>query len=125
MTNCITKFCEMVKNWDLTRKHKFFVDLTHNLRENKSSIPSLRLFKGLIKDQRDRQYYSSNIRTTNGYNNQYNSYNSYGGANYNYVNYGNTGYNNSNGSNQQGATPAVQTAAQDKDAVEVTQELTL
>ena len=49
----------MVKNWDLARKHQFFIDLAKNLQENRSSIPSLRLFKGLIKDQKDRSMYNS------------------------------------------------------------------
>jgi hypothetical protein len=25
VNNCITKFCEMVRNWDLTKKYDFFV----------------------------------------------------------------------------------------------------
>lgn len=81
VTNCITKFCEMVKNWDLSRKHEFFIDLTKNLAENRSSIPSLRLFKGLIKDQKDRMYYNSQPLRNN-YNN-YNTYNTYYNTTYN------------------------------------------
>lgn len=57
--SCITKFCEMVKNWDLQRKHGFFQDLVRNLAQHKSSLPSLRLFKGLIKDQKDKQTYNN------------------------------------------------------------------
>jgi hypothetical protein len=47
----------MVKYWDLKAKHEFFVGLTKNLSENKSSIPSLKLFKGLLKDQKDKSSY--------------------------------------------------------------------
>ena len=60
VNNCITKFCEMVKYWDLKAKHDFFVGLSKNLAENKSSIPSLKLFKGLLKDQKDKSSYQSN-----------------------------------------------------------------
>lgn len=105
----------MVKNWDMARKHKFFEDLTTNLRENRSPIPSLRLFKGLIKDQRDRQYYASNIRTN------YNNYSStYYGGNYNNGNVGysqggikiNTGLTvNTNVVSANGAVSAVPTSA--------------
>jgi len=54
---CISKFCEMVKNWDMTKKHDFFTVLVKNLEERKSSISSIRLFKGLVKDQKDRLSY--------------------------------------------------------------------
>lgn len=50
----------MVKNWDVRTKHDFFLGLTKNLEEGKSSIPSLRLFKGLLKDQKDRSAYAYN-----------------------------------------------------------------
>lgn len=40
----------MVKSWDMKIKHDFFLGLTQNLVENKSSIPSLRLLKGIMKD---------------------------------------------------------------------------
>ena len=50
MNNCITKFCEMVKYWDISIKHEFFIGLTKNLEQNKSSISTLKLFKNLIKD---------------------------------------------------------------------------
>jgi len=50
VNSCISKFCEMVRNWDMTKKHHFFTVLTKNLAENKSSLSSIRLFKGLIKD---------------------------------------------------------------------------
>ena len=60
VNNCITKFCEMVKYWDMKSKHDFFVGLTKNLSLNKSSIPSLKVFKGLIKDQKDRFQYTYN-----------------------------------------------------------------
>jgi hypothetical protein len=58
VNNCISKFCEMVKHWDLKIKHDFFLGLTKNLDENKSSIPSLRLFKGLLKDQKERSSFT-------------------------------------------------------------------
>jgi hypothetical protein len=60
VNSCINKFCEMVKNWDLSRKHQFFVELTKNLSQHKSSIPSIRLFKGLVKDQKERSSYQYN-----------------------------------------------------------------
>ena len=50
VNNCITKFCEMVKYWDISIKHEFFIGLTKNLEQNKSSISTLKLFKNLIKD---------------------------------------------------------------------------
>jgi hypothetical protein len=53
VTNCITKFCEMVRNWDLLKKHKFFVLLVQNLDNKKSSIASLRLLRSLIKDHKE------------------------------------------------------------------------
>jgi hypothetical protein len=48
----------MVKNWDMSRKHNFFTVLVKNLAEHKSSISSIRLFKGLVKDQKERLAYS-------------------------------------------------------------------
>jgi len=50
----------MVKNWDLQRKYNFFVSLTNIIAENKSSIPSLKLFKNLIKDQKEKSAYTYN-----------------------------------------------------------------
>jgi hypothetical protein len=47
----------MVKNWEISKKHNFFIQLTKNLQDNKSSLASIRLFKGLIKDQKDRVQY--------------------------------------------------------------------
>jgi hypothetical protein len=52
VANCITKFCEMVSSWDLVKKHEFFVLLVNNLQNKKSSIPSLRLLRNLIKDEK-------------------------------------------------------------------------
>jgi len=60
VNNCINKFCEMVKFWDMRSKHDFFVGLAKNLAENRSSIPTLKLFKGLIKDQKERYIYNYN-----------------------------------------------------------------
>ena len=57
VNSCISKFCEMVKNWDMTKKHNFFIVLVKNLADHKSSISSIRLFKGLVKDQKDRLSY--------------------------------------------------------------------
>ena len=31
VNSCINKFCEMVKNWEISKKHSFFVQLTKNL----------------------------------------------------------------------------------------------
>lgn len=50
MTNCITKFSEMVKYWDMPVKHQFFVDLQANIDQELSSVSCLKLFKQLIKD---------------------------------------------------------------------------
>ena len=44
----------MVKNWDMNKKHEFFISLTDNIEKHKSSIASIKLFKGLIKDQKDK-----------------------------------------------------------------------
>lgn len=54
VNNCISKFAEMVKYWDVKLKHNLFLDLGRNLQAHKSSIPSIKLFKQLIKDQKDR-----------------------------------------------------------------------
>lgn len=58
VNNCISKFAEMVKYWDVKVKAGFFTDLAKNIKENRSSIPCIKLFKQLIKDQKDRQAYS-------------------------------------------------------------------
>jgi hypothetical protein len=50
----------MVKLWDIQKKHTYFEKLTENLAANKSSIPCIRLFKGLLKDQKERASYSYN-----------------------------------------------------------------
>jgi hypothetical protein len=60
VNNCIHKFCEMVKNWPIEKKHQFFIDLIKNLQEGKSSIPSLKLLRTLIKDHFDNE---SNSKT--------------------------------------------------------------
>lgn len=49
----------MVKNWEMAIKHDFFLELIKNLEAGKSSVPSIRLFKGLLKDQKDRYAYNS------------------------------------------------------------------
>ena len=59
VNNCITKFCEMVKSWEMKVKHDFFLGLTKNLAENRSSIATLKLFKNLIKDQKERFTYTT------------------------------------------------------------------
>ena len=50
VTNCINKFSEMVKYWDMPVKHQFFVDLQANIDQELSSVSCLKLFKQLIKD---------------------------------------------------------------------------
>ena len=51
VANCISKFCEMVKVWDMPLKHDFFLGLVLNLAADKSAaLPCLRLFRGLLKD---------------------------------------------------------------------------
>jgi hypothetical protein len=64
VNNCITKFAEMVKYWDMNLKHDFFLKLTNNLANEKSSISSIKLFKNLIKDQKDRFQYNYNTTPT-------------------------------------------------------------
>jgi len=59
VNNCITKFCDMVKSWEMKAKHEFFEGLVKNLGEDRSSIPTLRLFKNLIKDQKERFTYTA------------------------------------------------------------------
>jgi hypothetical protein len=59
VTNCITKFCDMVRYWDMATKHEFFILLQANLDEEKSSVSCLKLFKQLIKDQKDRASYNT------------------------------------------------------------------
>lgn len=59
VTNVISKFCEMVKYWDVQLKHEFFLGLKRNLEEYKSSIASIKLFKSLIKDQKERYSYQT------------------------------------------------------------------
>mmetsp|Transcript_44056 Transcript_44056/g.42658 ORF Transcript_44056/g.42658 Transcript_44056/m.42658 type:complete len:268 (+) Transcript_44056:1508-2311(+) len=51
--NAIAKFAEIGKKMDLQKKHEYFLFLTKNLEKKQSSIPSLRLFKQLIKDHLD------------------------------------------------------------------------
>jgi|LauGreDrversion4_2_1035121.scaffolds.fasta_scaffold368413_1 hypothetical protein len=63
VTNCITKFSEMVKYWDMTVKHQFFTKLQNNIDQEQSSVSSFKLFKQLIKDQKDRT--SFNITYSN------------------------------------------------------------
>lgn len=53
VTDCITKFCEMVRHWDLLKTHQFFILLVKNLENKKSSIASLRLLRSLIKDHKE------------------------------------------------------------------------
>jgi hypothetical protein len=48
----------MVKPWDLAKKVEYFNQLSDNLRQEKSSIPSLKIFKGMIKDHKDRSSYT-------------------------------------------------------------------
>lgn len=64
VANCITKFADMVKYWDMATKHEFFVLLQANIEEEKSSVSCLRLFKQLIKDQRDRVSYTTYTSTS-------------------------------------------------------------
>lgn len=47
----------MVKNWELSNKIQFFEKLTQNIENNNSSISSIKLFKGLLKDEKDRKTY--------------------------------------------------------------------
>jgi hypothetical protein len=49
----------MVKSWEMKAKHEFFEGLIKNLGEDRSSIPTLRLFKNLIKDQKERFTYTT------------------------------------------------------------------
>lgn len=67
VTTCITRFCEMVKYWDISKKQVFFKQLTQNLKDRRSSLASIKLFKGLIKDQKERHVYSASSVTNYGY----------------------------------------------------------
>ena len=49
----------MVKSWEMKVKHDFFLGLIKNLAENRSSIATLRLFKNLIKDQKEKFTYTT------------------------------------------------------------------
>ena len=49
----------MVKSWEMKSKHEFFLALMKNLQENRSSIANLRLFKNLIKDQKEKFTYTT------------------------------------------------------------------
>jgi len=49
----------MVKSWEMKVKHEFFLGLIKNLAENRSSIATLRLFKNLIKDQKEKFTYTT------------------------------------------------------------------
>lgn len=49
----------MVKYWDIQLKHEFFLGLKANLEANKASIASIKLFKSLIKDQKERYTYQT------------------------------------------------------------------
>ena len=40
-------------------KHEFFIGLVKNLAEDRSSIPTIKLFKNLIKDQKERFTYTT------------------------------------------------------------------
>ena len=57
VANAITRFCEMVRSWDATKKVEFIKQLIDNLLQIKASIPSLKLMKGLIKDIKEKTYY--------------------------------------------------------------------
>jgi len=50
----VTKFCEMVKVWDMEKKTPFFTMMTQNLKDKKSSYATLKLYKGLIQDIKDK-----------------------------------------------------------------------
>ena len=54
VSTAISKFCDMVKAWDITKKQEFFYTLTDNLENNQASISSIKLFSGLIKDIKER-----------------------------------------------------------------------
>ena len=49
----------MVKSWEMKVKHDFFLGLIKNLAENRSSIATLKLFKNLIKDQKEKFTYTT------------------------------------------------------------------
>lgn len=56
--NCITKFSEMIKYWSLAQKKPFFDRLAVQVQNTEnSSLPLLRLFMKLIKDQKERVVY--------------------------------------------------------------------
>jgi len=63
--NCIKKYRDMIKYWDLARKLDIFSRLLKSIGDPAThSIPCLKLFQGLIQDQDDRTAYSSSTTST-------------------------------------------------------------
>jgi len=62
--NSISKFCEMVKYWQIKQKAEFFSRIKDNLLQFECPVtPILRLFKQLVDDQKEKEKYS-NTNTT-------------------------------------------------------------
>ena len=78
--NCIVKFAEMVRYWDLDRKKPFFFDLTRALGKEQSIVPVLRLFTKLVRDQVDRVTATSYSNSSSSYVNSYSNVTPAGGV---------------------------------------------
>jgi hypothetical protein len=59
LDSCISKYRELVRPWPLERKLEIALKLVESIEKpDVQSIPCLKLFKGLIKDQSERTPYS-------------------------------------------------------------------
>jgi len=67
--SCIHKYRELVRSWTLEQKLKLTLKLTECIGDKDTqSIPCLKLFKGLIKDQSERTAYNpSSYPSSGGY----------------------------------------------------------
>lgn len=62
--NCLNKFCEMVKYWEVKQKAMFFNKINDAmLKFDSPVIPILKLFKKLVEDQKEKTRYSMNTGT--------------------------------------------------------------
>lgn len=59
LDSCISKYRELVRSWPLEKKLEVALKLVESIgNPDLQSIPCLKLFKGLIKDQSERTAYS-------------------------------------------------------------------
>ena len=62
--NCINKFSEMIKYQSMERKQPYFNKLVAQLQTERSTVPTIRLFKKIIKDQKTKVAFSNYNNTT-------------------------------------------------------------